>query len=1383
MVISITLDAINETGNKQGYPTGPAKLGFFVEGETKTAAENVFVLVVHYDFKYGVGEWPRPGDEQDVENLRKTFAENRNCAFRECSPKREDLLALLQDEQKLKRFFRASEVPDVFFLIILSHGAADGVIFTDTHRSPGPNDYEYFTTRELFKSLKNTFPKSLKTVILGPCRGLLEDVHPSQVRAGGKNEPQESQNPTRVSFEPKMRNLTILYSTVETTYSARNEGAGTWLIKFLCNELNEIRQDQGLVQFLTGVQNRIHRESFGLHEQTGQTPEFKFFPCVRKFVIRALPSSASKIGTNSNSRKIVRFVEKPRSIHFDWIDPQTDKVLRGRRALIFHQGEENKLMKKLDSVLVMNLGFETTRAKLDKDGLNYYFSQSHKSWTDYGCFAAFLFAKVTEQEEGEVCINLNENKKIPIGELIHRLLGPKNTDWVGKPKLFFLIDTQVAATDSTPKAKSTKAVDTFRVTNHSGWLLFVLRNMNSLEKFVDIFQNQEIKRTKSLQESLSDLIVEKNIGIKTPKAMMVSTLPHLLFFPILERNFIQPEFRVEGKGFQSEKEVEWKDLLKSEKIKESNCIWLLSSVPGSGKSTVMRELAFEMQRTLKGEIKVFRVVLYDTFDLFSAAKKKRKVPSLASVVSHATGNREMEIQNLIEQKKIMLMFDGFDEICPFNRDQVLQIFTEAVKEKVPIWISTRPHEEAAIRAKLEKGNRVSRVQIMPLDLKKQIEHLMMISNKCEEECTRQITFYRENGLEDILRNPLHLKMIAELPAESDYKQGTNLYEMYERIVHKKIRLALTHFSGPLLEKALISGEKELKIAAAQFLCNRKSEVLKNTNNEIVTIGNGRAQFVHQTFAEFLAAAHFVDCLLKEEEEMPFDIFKDGFRQVRKFADMKVSTISEKSNFPTRMESYLKKLLTKSILKDIILKEKLGFFGTAAANLVTFNPTKSKGLNFVADQILELASSENENFALALLKNGAYENLAEPNTAAVKILVNAIENNFAYLFTAISEKCANLIELVWNNETIREAVEKACKKNYRKVLRLVFEKGIIGSNYQDALNVALKSAVQENSTECVELLIKNGAPTADFDEDDFEYLNIKTTEAMLKTKDEPVLKLASRIFNRSIESANAKVAKFLFDKFSDVENAEFEVSSRALIDVARWSHDYETAQMLCHWLLEKRGFQVREKDKYGRNAFHCAVEKGNKGLVKYFLEKDPALTKTLTNEGENAMHLILRALDSERKIEMCKYLNNLDAEMVKQKNAQNKTILHLAAQVGKLVLCEWLVEEIGLEVDAVDDCGWNAMHFAASDYNVEIKLLEYLHEKSPQLIEKRTNKNETALHLVAKNEEGKVNIYNWFVKKGVDESVQNSEGKTALQEAHEYFLTEFKLKKKNQWVLQ
>ncbi|XP_065334642.1 uncharacterized protein LOC135935939 [Cloeon dipterum] len=169
---------VSEEGTEASAATGKemageaANLGYFVsKDQTRINADNVCVLVVHYNFENTKDEsWIREGDAQDVENLEKTFRVTRNCKFRSIlSPEKGKLLKLLSDQKELLQLFGSSDVPSVFVLYILSHGDIDGKIFTDHSQNDDPKDFICFTTTEIFESLKmlTGFEDCLKLINFG----------------------------------------------------------------------------------------------------------------------------------------------------------------------------------------------------------------------------------------------------------------------------------------------------------------------------------------------------------------------------------------------------------------------------------------------------------------------------------------------------------------------------------------------------------------------------------------------------------------------------------------------------------------------------------------------------------------------------------------------------------------------------------------------------------------------------------------------------------------------------------------------------------------------------------------------------------------------------------------------------------------------------------------------------------------------------------------------------------------------------------------------------------------------------------------------------------------------------------------------------------------
>ncbi|XP_059479041.1 serine/threonine-protein phosphatase 6 regulatory ankyrin repeat subunit A-like isoform X1 [Neocloeon triangulifer] len=191
-------------------------------------------------------------------------------------------------------------------------------------------------------------------------------------------------------------------------------------------------------------------------------------------------------------------------------------------------------------------------------------------------------------------------------------------------------------------------------------------------------------------------------------------------------------------------------------------------------------------------------------------------------------------------------------------------------------------------------------------------------------------------------------------------------------------------------------------------------------------------------------------------------------------------------------------------------------------------------------------------------------------------------------------------------------------------------------------------------------------------------------------------------------------------------------------------------------------EVHAVDDQGWNVVHFAASGINVKVLEYIHENWPELKNTVTKDGENAMHL----MSSNEKVnaKILKSFNGLGGELINQRTKTNKTVLHYAAQGGNDGVCRWLVEKMGLEVDAEDDNGWNAMHFASlTNDSFVTALFVYLHRICPGLIERRTKRNETTLHIAVKQR--CVPKVTWLLHKGVDPATKDVDGKTALDLAH------------------
>ncbi|XP_059475119.1 uncharacterized protein LOC132196463 [Neocloeon triangulifer] len=1451
-----------------------ANLGFFEAEGLKKNADNVFVLVVHYPFEAGNDVYPqRLGDDKDVENLRKTFQAKRKCEFYQLqSPRKDFLLEMLKSEDEIKRCFKSEDMePSVFFLYILSHGFKGGVIFTDTLLQNEPVTYENFTTNEVFESVVNTFPNCLKFLILGPCRGQLRDsVH------GNVDDAQlvYNQDSCKITYEPNIRNLVILYATVETTTARRDDLTGTWIVRYFCEELNQMKESKSVLHFLTSVQHRIHERSTTFSND-GQTPELKVFPADTSFAFAPLDMSdieneenlsegKDAVGHLPSEEEILYLLKKDKNIDFSWRNPMSEAIIRRRRAIIFYQGNaEMDEIENLDLAITRNLGFETIRVKISTDSLSHYFKQSEEDlWHKYGCFMAFIFAEISDQDDGKICIKVNGAIQKPAGEIIHGLLGPNNKDWIGKPKLFFFIDTENTDHDSVSIGKASPLTELtnlakIRATNHSSWLAFILRKKddNVRRELFKIFACSKLRNDESLQELLGKFFCSVNLRRnenqqETIGAILVSTLPHLLKFPDLERNFVKPHFT--GKfGSVNIDTIDYHELLVRATLMNTYNLWLLSSLPGSGKSTVMREIAYELQSRFIGVMNVFFVALIDIYKFVSS---KKKCPSISAVLAHATGNHEVDIINMIFKRKLIVFFDGFDEMCPKQRKKMLEIFVKAVNKEVPMWISTRPHEESEIRRKfLGKSVKtyvnVKVIQILPLDKFKQIEMMRKISNRDEKDSLQQIEVFEKAGHSDILGNPLHLKLIAEILDSSNLQNGLNLFEIYQTIIYTKVREVMkkthkedeAHFDENVNEHV-----DELKDLADKYLkktvlVDANYENFKNTFTGIVTFRGGQFRFVHQTFAEFLAAKSYIDCWENENLVSFDDIFCDGYRQVRMFINMYFASESGENLLPT-----FSKLLSRSrsiyIALNIIIVENLFAIFSLVKNQIKFDKkfknVKGKMYFRCSDELFEKALNGKE-ILMQLFEIGALKKLKDCEIA-VKIFTSKLkEKNVEFLrkMTQWSEDSdMNLLQHVVRSCQLRELIKNVAVtsafENHHAMLSFILDMALLDDNV--AKSEALEVAIKNNSATCAEYLIRFGACIETHHLTNIPPLNLDTVEALWPaTINNSITKeMQKLIFEVALEDGNIDVLKFLVGRNQNLLHQTRESGKNDLHFVAGSKSNASNLAAVCRWLIEEVGINADSIDFEGRNALHYAAEAGNLPVIKTVLEIAPELLHSVTFNSENALHFIsakpcpLSYIEDE-SVKIATFLHDRDASLIRQVALTNETALHMAANAANVKMCKWLVRNrvdllaendngwnafhclmtrssdaavqiadfllrkepsflqvmtrdgrtvlhlaVGeahyemcrllltfeeLQVDARDNNGWNALHYAAAMSNA--KIADLLHKKNSGLLDQKTNRDETVLHIATKYKNKEV--FHWLVNdQQVDTLVQDVDGKIA-----------------------
>ncbi|XP_065353676.1 uncharacterized protein LOC135948375 [Cloeon dipterum] len=1360
-------------GNSHIRPKGVANLGFFESEKdgmvNRKNADNVCVLVIHYDFKNDP-ELIRNGDARDVKHIERIFGGNRNCNFRNFrSPNKKTLLQLLGDQEKLLQYFNSKDdVPSVFVLFILSHGTENGTILTDLLDSE-TNKYEYFTTDEVLDSLQNLkkFEKCLKVVNFGPCRGMLVD---SKFVKKNSYPNYKNDNSCRITNRPGMHNYVVFYSTVETTLANTDEN-GSWMVRNMCTCLDSATDDESLLKFFTIVQNRMHQESRSLmnlakNTHIGQTPELKMFQQDKKFIISKAKIPAKPSSNTDGSGNVSKVSNEIQSVNFSWKSDEGQDI-RGRRCFILSV-VRNKQVQEMTRAL-QNLDFEITDWTLSGKPLGFYLKTVSELEPDVGCILTCIFGPVCENEEKEVCVRVQKGKNIPIKDILYSLVGPRNDKLIGKPKILFVVNVEAPKTDSISLDVKDLQVS---ATNHSGWLVLILKYEDSSEKLIQQLGNIG---DKSLQELLEPLLTRESN--REDAVLLNSTLQYILKFPIWPRAFVNPDFKlkttkiprdqmvafgnskeypigekidldtlikmakrlfeenkksiesplqemshVENSEILSDIETsikfnqvrELESISEAENSAEASIVWLFNSVARAGKSTVLKEMAHQLTKQ-DGGFKVLLIPLKKHYRyLFDMpAMNVNEIEFLAKTSCNSLD----DINNWIEKRELIVFLDGFDEVCPDFRDKIIHILIAINKARVPVFIGTRPHEVHHIQERIQN---TTIIEIEPLDEAKQIEFLRIVGRKNEKD----INQLRENFKDkDILGNPLYLNLLA------DYNGDGNLYEIFDTIVRRKVEICLKRENGgkDVGEEKIENSLKFIQLVASRFVTGVKidqgsvtKELLEEMNAfGVVTYYNDTVNFTHQVFAEFLTAQKCIyDLKNPVSERVP--LFNDELMQCRKFVDLFFSTemgkdTSFKEAFTVFAKSTDKLQLVKQICREN-LRQMFNFL----------NPD------------LSLKDEDGKNaFHFALRHLEMAKMVHEKNSMLATEITNNGEN---CLHLAIDdEECSEKVALwiMQNIEVDKNAETKSGdtplllagkRKKWEVAQQLVLKYNVEDNKIDSTGNTFLHYAVQSNNIDLVRVLLQRGS--------DVNFKNKQGNSALY---------LAAGL------NKNPQIVKILLQKGAKV-NAKNNDNWTAIHCAASNNPNVEVIQKLL-----ENGADVDSQTKLGATALHLAARNNKNPEIVKLLLGSGAKINAKENDNCTALHC---AASNNPNVEVIQKLLENGANVDSQ-NEEGTTALHLAARNNRNPEIVRLLLGSGAKINAKDNDNWTALHKAASN-NPNVEVIQKLLENGAD-VDSQTKLGNTALHLAARYNENP-EIVRILLQKGAKINAKDNDNWTALHKA-------------------
>ncbi|XP_062595797.1 putative ankyrin repeat protein RF_0381 [Saccostrea cucullata] len=201
------------------------------------------------------------------------------------------------------------------------------------------------------------------------------------------------------------------------------------------------------------------------------------------------------------------------------------------------------------------------------------------------------------------------------------------------------------------------------------------------------------------------------------------------------------------------------------------------------------------------------------------------------------------------------------------------------------------------------------------------------------------------------------------------------------------------------------------------------------------------------------------------------------------------------------------------------------------------------------------------------------------------------------------------------------------------------------------------------------------------------------------------------------------------------------------------------------VVAKYPFLVHIKNNQGANALQSAASSGDKNAFIHLLKYgcDPY------EKDQDNGHTVLTCACQDGRTDIVKYLVDKYPALLKEHtDVHGKSLLYWAAFSGKIDMFEYMLhllqnENIHLSSDikhmvsAKDNSGQSMLHAACS--NGHFDMCEYLLKTYPELLNVTDNDGENALHYTARG--GNVDLFKFLSSKGLNVNCTTNTGKTVL----------------------
>jgi ankyrin repeat protein len=765
-------------------------------------------------------------------------------------------------------------------------------------------------------------------------------------------------------------------------------------------------------------------------------------------------------------------------------------------------------------------------------------------------------------------------------------------------------------------------------------------------------------------------------------------------------------------------------------------ILIISAEPGMGKSLILDRLT----QFSSAENFYIKILLNSCTKTLNDLKNKKceindPIDFVFKSLLNNSQNYDQEIPRLVKhlarEEKLILMFDGLDEVTDY-KEQVIQIIEALISNDKgyrlkKILITTRNH----LREDLEDHFQTIAYNLnnysdedqkdflykywRNLNLKYQERAPSAKLKQSAVDLILEIKSIFPKNLSQLIGIPLQTKMLADIYIDkvnskkrSDLSkiEITNIADLYNQFLEKKVRIQYEEKSKIEIDRDQDRFdedkekffEKHIKLSSSILFEDRKEALNLDLNEKdekriikygvIVAFTNKTPLFLHQSFAEFFVAK---SSFTKLEQNKDNDIELEQILRDRRH------------------------FLIRKFLNDLLEKKQ-------PQNKINISPN-SRDLNE------EISNCCSENL-ISLLKYFIEQkgvNFEAPNTFLIKASMNGRKEMVSFL-------TGQGIDVNQQDERGLTALIWALQKGHIEIVQELLQNEKIDVNQQEFLSYsALISAAEEGEQEIVRMLLKN-------ENIDINLRNVRGSTALITA------------------SANGHIE--IVEMLLQHKNVQINQQNKIGYTALMWAAENEHKEIV-DILLRNENINVNLKDHNGYTALINATTSGQKEIVQMLLKHKGIQINHQDRQGHSALMWATIKADKEI-VELLLEDKSIDVNL---QEIYGKTALIWATKEGYKDIVQMLLKNEGIDINHHDReyVSNTALMWAYEIGHTEI--VEMLFRNEKMQINQQDKSGQTTL--VKASKRGIKDLAHMLLQhKNIDVNQQDKDGKTALMWASE-----------------